>query len=393
MKANEEVFLASILPFFVFIGILLVLLIIGDKTYSRAIQVIFLLFIAYFVIITNSIVYQVGFILLIFIYFLSRKHKVFFKRPVIFHFILLFALVISIILSLMSFPLDDLDVTANLTIWHVLNQLLFVATTFLLIFIVFEDDIKRLTLENQKLTTEMEKSRVFVNLGENISGLVHNMNGDLGLMTMAASMLGEDVDHKAVEFILKGNKSLQAKIRNILTLAKYSQAEEDMEFSLNALLYSLLEVFNINKKNRIVTTKTDFIDEVFSFGNPSEVSQVFENILKNAYEALVEKKEGLDKLNSEIFEPKLDVMIKGLVTESQISFIDNGPGIKACIDNEKCTGDCSNCNVFKVGRTTKKDGNGLGMISVKRTLEKYSCSMNIRTSHEGTEIQITFPRG
>ncbi|WP_221439877.1 ATP-binding protein [Spirochaeta isovalerica] len=299
---------------------------------------------------------------------------------------------LSIFMSILSNPIMAITADEELGLWLILNQLNFLFTTILLIIIVFEDDIKRLTLENQKLNTQIEKSRVFVNLGENISGLVHNMNGDLGLMSMAVSMLEEDVEHKAVEFVRKGNKNLQSKIRNILTLAKYSQAETDMEFSINALLYSLLEVFNINKQFRIVTTNTEFTDEVFFYGNPSEISQIFENLLKNAYEALVEYKTAMDEQGHKDYDPVLTIGIKGQTTESIISFSDNGPGIKACLEKD-CTGDCSRCDAFKVGRTTKKEGTGLGMVSVLRTLEKYEGNMKIRTSPEGTVIEIILARG
>ncbi|MBN2655626.1 MAG: HAMP domain-containing histidine kinase [Spirochaetales bacterium] len=390
MKSNEETSLSQLLPFFVFIAIFLLLFFLKSGGATKRVQVIFLLLISYFTIMTNPVTNQVGYLLLIFIYFLSKKYRIFTSAK-LYHTSLLILLVLSIVVSFMNYGALG-TVSEELTIWHLPNELAFLAATVILIFIVFEDDIKRLTLENQKLNTQIEKSRVFVNLGENISGLVHNMNGDLGLMTMAASMLEEEVDHKAVEFVQRGNKNLQAKIRNILTLAKYSQAEADMEFSINALLYSLLEVFNINRQFRIVTTKTDFIDEVFFYGNPSEISQVFENLLKNAYEALVEHKKALEEQGMKDFDALLSVGISGKAEVSIITFKDNGPGIRACLE-KNCKGECSGCDVFKVGRTTKIAGTGLGMISVRRTLDKYGASMKIRTSSEGTQITITLARG
>lgn len=385
MKANEETSISSILPLAVFFVFFAILLIIGEKRGTKIVQIIALLLISYFVILNNPIVYQVGYILLIFVYFLSRKYQLFVRGRNIYHAILLLFLFFSIYMSLQNYGIDSLTVDAELTVWHIANQMMFIIATITLIYIVFEDDIRRLTEENRNLNTHIEKSRVFVNLGENISGLVHNMNGDLGLISMSLSMLEEDVDHKAIEFLKKGNRNLQAKIRNILTLAKYSQASEDTDISLNALLYSLLEVFAINRQYKIVETETEFADEVFFYGNPSEISQVFENILKNAYEALIENVTG----NSE---PHLSVRIKGESASSIVEFEDNGPGIKACLD-KGCGGECMNCNAFKIGRTTKKEGTGLGMISVMRTLEKYRGQLKIRTSREGTTVSVILSRG
>jgi len=391
-KGNYESSVALASPLLLFSLFNLILFIIGDKPTTRRIQTVYLFFIASFVIVTNSVVYQVGYLLFIFVYFLSKKYNVFTSKKVVTNITLIILLFASISISVLSYTVEDVSFSVELNIWHVLNHLAFLFTTIILIFIVFEDDIKRLTLENQKLNTEIEKSRVFVNLGENISGLIHNMNGDLGLMSMSVSMLEEEVEHKAVEFVRKGNKNLQAKIRNILTLAKYSQAEDDMEFSINALLYSLLEVFNINKKFRIVTTRTDFRDEVFFFGNPSEVSQVFENLLKNAYEALVEQKKNMDEQGNRDYNPALNVKVEGHSEKSLVLFSDNGPGIKACLERN-CNGDCGHCHAFKIGRTTKEQGTGLGMVSVMRTLQKYNGTMKIRTSVEGTNIEVTLPRG
>lgn len=392
LKANEEVSFVSILPFALFSFVFIVLNIIGERYATKAIQVLFLFLIAYFIIMTNEIGYQVGYILFIFIYFLSRKYLLFNKNIYVFNTLIISFLVFSIFVSAKNFTIEELTNSGIVSIWHVANQLLFICATIILIYIVFEDDIIKLTLENQSLNKQIEKSSVFVNLGENISGLVHNMNGDLGLMSLSVSMMEEEVDHKAVDFVRTGNRNLQAKIRNILTLAKYSQAEEDMEFSINALLYSLLEVFGINKDYKIISTETDFHDEVFFYGNPSEISQVFENLIKNAYEALLEKRENQVNQN-EIYLPQLKVEIEGSKDKSQIRFIDNGPGIKACLEKD-CKKNCVDCGIFKVGKTTKSTGTGLGMISVIRTLKKYEGILDIKTSaEEGTAITVALSRG
>ncbi|MBI9096986.1 MAG: HAMP domain-containing histidine kinase [Spirochaetaceae bacterium] len=280
---------------------------------------------------------------------------------------------------------------SELTIWHIVIQILFIITTILLIYIVFEDDIKRLTLENQKLSSQIEKSKVFVNLGENIAGLIHNMNGDIGLMSMSVSLLEEEVDHPVLKYVSSGNRRLQAKIRNILTLARFSQNEEEMEFSINDLLHSLIEVFSINKEFQRIKVNKDFQDEVRFFGHTSEVSQIFENLIKNAYEALIEKLAASREKELGCFTPHLTITIKGDISMGSISFADNGPGIKACMARD-CRSECFSCTVFKVGRTTKSSGTGLGMISVQRTLKKYKGQMKISTSQEGSDITIMLPR-
>lgn len=388
MKSNSDSSLPELAPFFIFISLFLILFILKSGVPTKKVQISVLLFISYYTIMTNPVTYQVGYILFIFIYFLAMKYRVY-SNKVLFNTSVILFLFLAILGSLILFD-PNVVVNEEITGWHIPNQINFIITTILLIFIVFEEDIIRLTLENQKLNSQIEKSSVFVNLGENIAGLVHNMNGDLGLMTMSVSMLEEEVDHKAIGFIKTGNRKLQDKIRNILTLAKYSQTDEDMEFSINALLFSLLEVFSINRDYKINKTETDFRREVMFFGNPSEISQVFENLIKNAYEALGEKAAG-PAGEGRFFEGKLSVSVDSTPHESSIVFRDNGPGIKACID-KKCEGDCVNCNIFRVGKTTKEEGTGLGMVSVLRTLDKYKGRLRISTSPEGSEITVVLPR-
>lgn len=389
LKASEEVFISSLLPFLVFELFFLIMFLIGDFNITRKIQTIFLFIISFFIISTNPVIYQVGYILLIFIYFLSKKYQIFIRNN-FFIFIILFLLFSSIFLSVINFPIQETHETEETTIWLFLNQINFLVTTIFLIYIVFEDDIKRLTLENQQLNTQIGKSKVFVNLGENIAGLIHNMNGDIGIISMSLELLEGEVDNPSIKYIKNGNMRLQSKIQNILTLAKYSQNEDNIDFSLNALLHSLLEVFGINKTYGVINLKKTFQEELFFFGNTSEISQIFENLIKNIYEALVEKQKLEMSRDNPFFVPKLEVLLVREDQQSLISFIDNGPGIKACLE-AGCEGNCSSCNVFKVGRTTKIEGTGIGMISVFRTLKKYKGSLKINTSTEGTEMKVFLP--
>lgn len=391
LKANAEVSIASILPFIIFLIVFFILGLIGEKPQTKRIQVVFLLLISYFIISINTVIFQVGYILLIFVYFLSKKYLIFIKYAKVYNSFLIIFLGFSVYISLNHYKMEALTVTAEYTLWHIANQFLFILATVILLYIVFEDDIKRLTLENKKLNTQIDKSKVFVNLGENISGLVHNLNGDIGLVSMSISLLEDDLEHPAIQYVKDGNKRLQEKVRNILTLAKYSQNEENMQFSINALLHSLIEVFNIDKTFKRIAVKKDFQNEVLFFGNTSEISQVFENLIKNAYEALIEKWTASIELAMGEYTPELTIRIKGDIEQSKIVFTDNGPGIKACIDRN-CDGDCIQCDVFQVGRTTKEAGNGLGILSVMRTLQKYKGDLKISTSQEGSTFTVILPR-
>lgn len=391
MKNNDEVTIASLTPFIVFILFFIFLIVGGDISTTRYIQIVVLLFIAYFVIATNNVLNKVGYILLIFVYFLSKKHQVFIRKRILYHLVIVLFLSLSIYISLSSIPLNGFTAEEEVNIWLILNQLNFLLTTIILIYIVFEDDIKQLSLENKELINQIEKSKVFVNLGENIAGLVHNLNGDIGLISMSISMIDDELEHPAIQYVIDGNRRLRDKVRNILTLAKYSQVEGEVEFSINALLHSLVELYSIDKEFKRIKVEKKFQNEVIFVANVSEISQVFENLIKNAYEAIIERWTFSKEAGIKDYVPLLSIYVKGELKSSTIVFSDNGPGIQACIERS-CSGDCMNCKVFKMGKTTKETGNGLGMISVFRALKKYKGVMKISTSPEGSSFSITLPR-
>ena len=387
MKANVETSVSTLLPFVIFEIVFISLYLIGDKNFSRKIQVIFLFMISYFVIISNSIVYEVGYFLFIFVYFLSKKYSIFNQKKYLFHIIIFVVLITSIYISLKIISFEDDIVNADVTLWHILNQMAFVITMIFLIFVVFEDDIKRLTKENEQLNNRIEKSKIFVNLGENIAGLVHNLSSDLGLLTMSISILEEKSDDPVVKYIRTGKDRLESRIKNIITLAKYSQNDEDIEFSINDLLDSIIEIFAINMQYKRIKIKKTYNKKLYFYGNTSEISQIFENLIKNAYEALIEQWDNMNMSGSVLFVPTLELMIDKKDNSGVISFIDNGAGIKACQD-KKCLGSCINCDAFKVGKTTKQSGTGLGLISVFRTLKKYKGDIKIDASGNRTTVSV-----
>ena len=382
LRMNAEIVLVPLIAFIAFETIFAILFFLGERPTTKKIQVGLLFFISFFVIASNLLIYQVGYILLIFVYFLSKKYGVFNKSQFLFYTVLAICLLLSMFLSTITNPFDSITTVSEITILHILNQLGFIIASLLLIVFVFEDDIKRLTKENRKLGSQIDKSRIFVNLGEHIAGLVHNLKNDLTILSVSIEVLGH---RKGVELdhLISGQKRLQAKVDNIMTIASLSQAVDDIEFSLNSLIDSLLEIFLINKEYRIVEIEKDYQEDIVFFGNASEISQLFENLIKNAFEALIEK-----SLNDKAFKPSLKISIKENGYK-MIEISDNGPGIKSCMD-ENHTENCEDCDVFKPGKTTKESGTGLGMISVFKTLKKYKGTMKINTSTEGTNIKVMF---
>ena len=108
---------------------------------------------------------------------------------------------------------------------------------------------------------------------------------------------------------------------------------------------------------------------VFGLADKEQISQVFVNILRNAIQALEERKDAdvIVTLNP-LFSDK----------EMQISFSDNGPGIPEDVQQK----------IFRPNFTTKSNGNGLGLAISKRIVESSGGRITFDTSTKGTTFYI-----
>lgn len=142
------------------------------------------------------------------------------------------------------------------------------------------------------------------------------------------------------------------------------------------------EIININLElKKLVNNYSDFIGERIDFeftadtSNPSvladkiQIRRVFENILRNAVEAIKDK----GKISiSTIVEDNLVI----------IKCVDTGTGIPKEIIEQ----------LFTSNITTKKEGTGLGLANVKRIIDDLDGKLKIDSREgNGTIIRITLP--
>lgn len=375
----------TLIYFLIFPTVFLIFNFVGEKKYTKYSQVLFLYIIALFLITFNTVFDVSGFILGIFVYFLSRKYGLF-KHQKLYSFIVFFVFITALIISWKLHPVFNNNLaTLNITIFHILNIINFYIVSVHLIIFVFEEDIEKLKKQNSILTDEVVKSRLFSNLGENIAGLIHNMKNDISILEMSTQILEEEVGKEKLIYFRRGVKRLQDKILNILTIAKYSEKDEDIDINLNLLVKSVLGVFELSKKYKKVKIEYFGKDQLWVHANPMEVSQIFENIIKNSYEALEEK------WNKENFLPSLGVFYKLENNFCIVKIVDNAQGIEGCLEYKDCGENCQNCDVFKIGRTTKASGSGMGMNYVIKTVHKLNGDVKIETSRQGTKISVYLP--
>jgi signal transduction histidine kinase len=179
------------------------------------------------------------------------------------------------------------------------------------------------------------------------------------------------------ETLLRAIRSLEMRLRDGGgTLQKaLSATRESVEDAEKVSVQKLLEEF----RNRIVVNPglnevtVDILSSPRSttdlvFCSPSEMNAVFWNLLKNSIEA---------KRDSRIV---LASSIDG--AEVVVDFKDDGPGIPVAVLD----------SVFDDFYTTKAQGSGLGLSSVKRSLERARGKIRAFPAQSGVHFQMRFPK-
>jgi two-component system nitrogen regulation sensor histidine kinase NtrY len=106
-------------------------------------------------------------------------------------------------------------------------------------------------------------------------------------------------------------------------------------------------------------------------GDREQLTRVFNNIIKNAIQAMNDKKQG-----------KIDIKISVSTSLCEITFTDNGKGIPEEVIDK----------IFVPNFTTKTSGSGLGLAMVKQIVEAHKGTISFTTKeNEGTTFVLELP--
>ena len=142
--------------------------------------------------------------------------------------------------------------------------------------------------------------------------------------------------------------------------------------SLNALIEETLEMLAPEIEQRAITIHQDFDSHLPKIAlDKTQFKQVLYNLLKNAYQAIPPNQNG-------------SITLKTWITNQDIFFslIDTGTGI------------CPEAmgTLFEPFQTTKKNGNGLGLLIVRRIIREHGGTLRVMSEVGiGTEITIQLP--
>jgi PAS domain S-box-containing protein len=158
-------------------------------------------------------------------------------------------------------------------------------------------------------------------------------------------------------------------VRNFLHAVR-PQKPKFADVSLNKVLGNTLALMETEFKSLNIKVSSNMKQLPIILGDFSQLKQVFFNVLKNSCEAIAGG--GI-------------IIVEGTDNDSDVilTFTDSGAGIPSEVFDK----------IFQPYFSTKKEGNGLGMMIVERILRAHDATIDIAsTKNAGTKISINFPR-
>lgn len=260
----------------------------------------------------------------------------------------------SVVVPLLAAVLIDAFVFVNF-----LAILAGFGVSFGFVWIAFFDEINHYRERTEALEDKLSANWAFVKFGRNVSGVVHNLrsklNSILGFNELISAQ-AQDVNLEYVSLQKKSCEEMLDMIDSLLFMVKSSRKPDPELVSLADMVKGVITVFQVDANLRArMKTSVKVKDSSMVFAPPSQIVQVLENVIGNAFAAMQDN--SLMELSCEI--TRKDEMV-------WLSIRDNGKGMETCKDCKHKS--CLNCEKFAIGKSGKNEGHGIGIIYVQETM-------------------------
>jgi len=222
----------------------------------------------------------------------------------------------------------------------------------------------------------MQQQSRLAQMGEMLSMIAHQWRQPLSAISASAGVLyikanrdtlDKDTAIKLANKITSFSKHLSSTIDDFRDFFKSNKNKNKTNF--NNILKSVLDIVSISLEQKGISVNINIIseDEFITFEN--EVKQVLLNLIKNAEDALLEKKIDNKQINIEI-------------NNNNLVLSDNAGGIPLDIIEK----------IFDpyFSTKTKKDGTGLGLYMSKIIIKEHcNGNLEVKNNNLGAEFTIT----
>ncbi len=248
-----------------------------------------------------------------------------------------------------------------------------------------KDEIGRLVDEYNRMIDEMEKSALLLARSERESAwrqmarqVAHEIKNPLTPIKLSMQLLMKAWNDKAPDWDVRLKRFSQTLIMQIDTLSSIATEFSDFaqmpepqiqQFDVIPLIQQSVALFH-DQSDCEISFETTY-QECIIKADPNQILRVFNNLIKNALQAIPDDKQGIIRIKLSIVD-----------TFCEISFQDNGTGISSD----------SQIRIFSPNFTTKTAGMGLGLAMVKNIIDNSSGRIWFQTEPgNGTTFFVSLP--
>jgi len=249
------------------------------------------------------------------------------------------------------------------------------------------DEIGQLVVQYNRTVDELEQSARLLAKSERESAwksmarqVAHEINNPLTPMKLTIQQLQRTrkmKDDRFDDYFEKSTAMLIEQIDNLSriagTFSNFARMPEAnfKQVDVASKIYSVVQLF-ANNNEHVQVEYNGVSKDVFVYADPEQLVQVFNNLLKNAIQAIPDDREG-----------NIQVELQELEKQVIITITDNGVGID----------DDAHDKLFVPNFTTKNTGMGLGLAIAKNIIELSDGSITFSTKlNEGTAFTVTLPK-
>ncbi len=243
-------------------------------------------------------------------------------------------------------------------------------------------------LDLLRKATEHERNKAAIELGHLSARLAHDIASPLAAMDMSLQLLSKKLSVDDLTILSNGIQSVRDIANNVLERYRNPAVEsnsldttiithDDGNLIRPSLLYSLAEIIVSLKRQEWrqqpcqLTLKVKQDAKIgWIMASPNEIKRLLSNLLNNAYDALIDKNNGI-----------INITIENMNNTLRLQIHDNGIGIPP----EKIT------DALK-GVSFKHHGKGLGLSGAKLYMENLGGKLDMHSIiNKSTTINLIFP--
>ncbi|MBK8052620.1 MAG: GHKL domain-containing protein [Saprospiraceae bacterium] len=239
-------------------------------------------------------------------------------------------------------------------------------------------DYNNLTLEVEKSAGLLAKTERDIAWREMAKQVAHEIKNPLTPMKLNIQYLektAKEYPERAHEMIPRVSSVLIEQIDNLSQIANefsnfaaMPQASNE-KFILNEVVETIHDLFR--KRDDMDINMIEPIDDLYIFADKNHLVRILNNLLKNAIQAIPEKRRG-----------KIEIELSRKGNEAIIRISDNGTGIPDHMKDK----------VFTPNFTTKSSGTGLGLAISANMIDSFNGKIYFETQvGNGTDFYVSIP--